>query len=447
MQAARNYPFDLDLVVVGGGLAGLSSAALVAQKGRSVMVFEQAGDVGGRAATQVREGVSFNLGAHALYFLGHAFKLLRELEVPFTGAPPSPGQSRLLVQDGAAPLPRGLGSLIGSRLFGVREKLRLIRFLASLGKLDHRAWDGVSLSEWVQNLVGAGNAAKFLLALFRVSTYADDAERLSAGVAIGQLKLALEGNVWYIDGGWQTLADGLRRRAADAGALVQTGTRVRSVCSSAGGVTIGLANGEVVRSRTAIVAVPPKAAVQVIGLGAEAPLGRWTADSVPIKAACLDVALDRLERPRQRFALGLDRPYYYSVHSAAAKLAPKGTSVVHLMKYLREGVDQDAGAIERELESCLDRLQPGWRSHLVTRRFLPGMTVSYSLPLASENGLSGRPAVDGTGCPNVFLAGDWVGPEGLLADASAASARSGAQRVLSILQETGAELREEHVHA
>ena len=29
--------------------------------------------------------------------------------------------------------------------------------------------------------------------------------------------------------------------------------------------------------------------------------------------------------------------------------------------------------------------------------------------------------------PNVFLAGDWVGPEGMLADAAAASARSSAQ--------------------
>jgi hypothetical protein len=56
---------DPDLVVVGGGLAGLSVAA---QAGRSVTVFEQAADVGGRAATQVSEGISFNLGPHALYF-------------------------------------------------------------------------------------------------------------------------------------------------------------------------------------------------------------------------------------------------------------------------------------------------------------------------------------------------------------------------------------------
>ena len=228
--------------------------------------------------------------------------------MPFTGRLPSPGKSRLLTQDGDTPLPRGPVSLLGSRLFGLREKACLIRFLATLGELDGHAFDCIPLSEWVRNGFGEGNAARFLLALFRVSTYADDAERLSAGVAIEQLKLALKGNVWYIDGGWQTLVDGLRCRASDAGATVLTGTRVMSVCDSDDGVIVGLAGGEVVRCRAAVVAVPPKAATELLGLTPDAPLAAWTASSIPIKAACLDVALDRLERPQQRFALGLDRP-------------------------------------------------------------------------------------------------------------------------------------------
>ena len=132
MRAAESDSSDVDLVVVGGGLAGLSAAALVAQAGRSVILFEQAGEVGGRAATQVRQGVFFNLGPHALYFLGHAFRLMRELDVPFTGRIPNPGKSLLLTRRGEAPLPRGLVSLVGSRLFSIREKGRLIRFLATL---------------------------------------------------------------------------------------------------------------------------------------------------------------------------------------------------------------------------------------------------------------------------------------------------------------------------
>jgi phytoene dehydrogenase-like protein len=164
---------------------------------------------------------------------------------------------------------------------------------------------------------------------------------------------------------------------------------------------------------------------------------------VPIKAACLDVALNRLERPRHRFALGLDRPFYYSVHSAAAKLAPEGISVVHVMKYLRDGAACRAEQLERELEGCLDRIQPGWKSHTVVRRYLPSMTVSHSLPLASENGLAGRPAVTAAGHANIFLAGDWVGPQGLLADAAAASARTAARHVLEVLARNPADVTKE----
>jgi phytoene dehydrogenase-like protein len=446
MCAVEANSSDIDLAIVGGGLAGLATAALVAQAGRSVILFEQSGEIGGRATTQVRNGISFNLGPRALYVLGHASRLIRDLNVPFSGHVPSPGKSLLLKGVGDTPLPRGLASLVTSRLFSIREKGRLIQFLATLRKLDGHQFDGVSLSEWVRTRFGNGDAAAFLLALFRVSTYADDADRLSAGVAIEQLRLALDGNVWYIDGGWQSLVDGLRARVLEGGASIHSGTRVTSVAGDLDGVFIRLSNGEVLRTRTVVVAVAPKTACELLGVTARAPLARWTASSVPIKAACLDVALNRLERPVQRFALGLDQPLYYSVHSAAAELAPQGISVLHVMKYLRHGANTPAELIERELEGCLDRLQPGWTSHVAARRYLPSMTVSHSLPLACENGLAGRPAISAAGHPNIFLAGDWVGPEGLLADASAASARSAAREVVSVLSRTRPDLKRESLH-
>ena len=49
------------------------------------------------------------------------------------------------------------------------------------------------------------------------------------------------------------------------------------------------------------------------------------------------------------------------------------------------------------------------------------------------------------GHPNVFLAGDWVGPEGFLADAAAASARSSARQVL--LAGNGTEMKRGAGHA
>ena len=295
-------------------------AALVARAGRKVIVLEKAGHLGGRAATQVRDGIHWNLGPHALYCHGHAFRLLKELGVPFTGRIPSPGRGLLFAGQVPYQLPVGIGSLVSSQLLTIREKWHLARLMTTLAKLDSRQFDGVPLRDWVDRTAGAGNLARVVHALCRLSTYSDDPDRLSAGAVIEQLKLALTGSVWYLDGGWQTLVDGLRDRAASNGAEFRTGPPVRSVDSGDGAVVVHLASGEYLGGRAVVVAVEPTKARDMLGMPAESPLAQRVTDNVPVRAACLDLALNRLTRPRQRFALGLDRPYYASVHSAAATL-------------------------------------------------------------------------------------------------------------------------------
>jgi phytoene dehydrogenase-like protein len=48
-----------DVVVVGGGLAGLSAACYLARAGATVTLFEKAAHLGGRATTQNQEGYCF----------------------------------------------------------------------------------------------------------------------------------------------------------------------------------------------------------------------------------------------------------------------------------------------------------------------------------------------------------------------------------------------------
>jgi phytoene dehydrogenase-like protein len=428
-----------DLIVIGGGLAGLATAALVARSGRSVTLLERSNEVGGRAVSHVQGGASFNLGPHALYCRGRASRLLQELAVPFTGGYPKARRGLLLDRVQAHPLPLGIGSLLGSRLFTLREKARLIGALGRLNRLATRRLDDVPLTDWIGQAVGTGRPAAFLRTLFRVSTYGDDPGRMSAGAALDQLKLALAGNVWYLDGGWQTLVNGLRDRAVGHGAGLRRGARAASVRGDAAGVCVRLAGGAELRGRAAVLAVGPKVACDLLGLASDVPLARWTAGRIPVRAACLDVALNGLPRPERCVAFGLDRPLYFSVHSASADLAPAGVAVLHVMKYLGVDTDSTAEAAESELEEFLDRVQPGWRPRVVARRYLPGMIVAHSLPRADEGGLAGRPGVAVPGMPNIFLAGDWVGPEGLLADASAASAAEAARRVLAARLATSAD--------
>jgi len=135
----------------------------------------------------------------------------------------------------------------------------------------------------------------------------------------------------------------------------------------------------------------------------------------PVRLACLDLGLRKLPEGAARVALGVDQPLYLSLHSAAARLARPGAALVHVAKYLPGGTD--AASDRRELEQFVDLAIPGWREQLELVRFLPQMTVANAIFSPQ-----GRPAVDELGIPGVALAGDWVGPEGMLADAAVASA-------------------------
>jgi hypothetical protein len=69
---------------------------------------------------------------------------------------------------------------------------------------------------------------------------------------------------------------------------------------------------------------------------------------------------------------------------------------------------------------------------VVVRRSLARMTVSSTTPTAASGGLAGRPAVTASGLPRVFLAGDWVGPHGLLTDAVLASGHAAGLAALAV---------------
>jgi len=79
-------------VVVGSGLAGLTSALLLAREGLKVTVLEKAPQAGGRATSTHDHDFWMNLGPRAVYAQGHAHKTLLALDVPVVGRkPPTSG--------------------------------------------------------------------------------------------------------------------------------------------------------------------------------------------------------------------------------------------------------------------------------------------------------------------------------------------------------------------
>lgn len=421
-----------DFIVIGGGVAGLAVATFLAKQGKSVHLLEQSHALGGRARTKQQDGFYLNIGPHALYRGGRGLKTLNELGIEVHGRVPSVSGAYAVKGGVKYTFPAGMVSLLTTSLFNLSAKLETARLLASLAKLDGNAVMNMSLREWVDREISHADVKDFLMAVFRVSTYSNAPELMSAGAAIEQLKMAFDKSVLYLDGGWQTIVDGLAEAAKRAGVRIETGAKIESIERDLAGAvrSVRFADGRVLMASTVIIASSPSVAVNLVERGRQTQLARWADEAIPVKAATLDVALRYLPKPKATFALGVDRPLYLSVHSATARLAPEGGALIHVAKYLAPGGEDSNETIERELEGLLDIVQPGWRNALAHLRFLPDLIVANSTPLAERGGINGRPGPRVDDVPGLFVIGDWVGPEGMLVDASFASAKLAARMIV-----------------
>jgi phytoene dehydrogenase-like protein len=403
---------EADIVVVGGGLAGLAASATAARAGARVTLLERAQAPGGRARSVAEGGYTLNFGPHALYHGGAGRRVLDELGVGWRGGNADTGG--WLVRDGkVARMPANATSAIASRMFGLRDKAAIAAAMRDLQARKPRDHDGESLAMLLDRVVTRPKVREFVETIFRVACYADAPADLAAGAALDQLRVGM-GGVTYLDGGWQTLVDGLRMAAARAGVKVVTGARVERVAPARDGWAVTTA-GSVYRSAAAVLAVAPAAAAQLVGDSVRGS-GAWPSGAVPARAAVLDIGLERLPRPGRRFVLGMDRPLYLSVHAPVARLAPGGEYLVSLAKYLAPGAPSRPADDREELEAFMSTVQPGWERLARVVRFLPSMTVSQGIPRPG-----GRPAVEVAGMRGLYLAGDWVGAEGMIADAALAS--------------------------
>jgi phytoene dehydrogenase-like protein len=189
-------------------------------------------------------------------------------------------------------------------------------------------------------------------------------------------------------------------------------------------IGVRLCDGSLVRASVVVVATKPGDAAKLVEGGAHAALRTVVDGLIPGRVACLDVALSHLPSPDVPVVQDLDGPRFMTAQSLYSKVAPEGGALIYTFKQLDPRHPGDPREDERDLEDLLDAAQPGWRDVLVRRQYLPRIEAVGALPTASDGGFAGRPGPRVPGLEDLYVAGDWVGPEGFLVDASVASARS-----------------------
>jgi phytoene dehydrogenase-like protein len=402
------------VIVIGGGLAGLTAALELAHRRTPVTVLDASGALGGRARSTDRDGFQLNLGPHAIATAGPGTAVLERLGIDLPGRAPDLARAKLLLA----------GRLVGP--LERRAGAGGLRTLAGLARLATAARHGEpegSVRDWLAAHLPDPQAQATATVMARLATYSDSLDEQAADVLAEALR---GGSVRYLDGGWGALVGRLHRAAVAAGAEVRPGIGVRGVRpADDDGWEVVLRDGRVLAAGSVILAAggPGDAAGLVAG-AARAVLAGWADRVVPVRMACLDVALSR--RPAgPPLVLGVDEPLYLSVQSDRSRIAPAGGAVVQVARYLPAGVHAPADTRAR-LEALLDQVLAGWRDEVVHARYLPDLVVTHDGGLVASGGRRGRPGPQVPGGPGLYVAGDWVGPRGTLSQASIASGAAAA---------------------
>ena len=382
------------ITIVGGGIAGLVAAIACAEEGAKVRLVEAHERLGGRARST--DGpYKANLGPHAMYNDGAFWRWMRERDIL-----PTYRNARLT----GVRLRLG-GTLRRTPPLGTLPAILRLRGREAPVATDFRTWAASHTDEDTAAL--AASAAG-------VFTFHHDPGELSAAFVwprMARLLLTVPSIVRYPVAGWSTLVAALEKRVHELGVVVETGTRMEELPAT-----------------PTILATELDQARELLGDDSL----RWQSG----RTVCLDIGV-RYRRGDPTIVSDLDEAGWIGRYSGAnPTIAPEGEELIQAQMPIRPGESADMAAMR--LERFLDVSIEDWRERETWRRrqVMDGRSGALDMPGSSWRE---RPAVDrGDG---VFLAGDMVAAEGMLAEVSWASAVEASRLALKALDVTRPHLR------
>ena len=229
-----------DVVVLGAGMAGLTAARILAERGLDVVVVEARGRVGGRV-------LSMPVGGGEVVELGAEFVHGR-----------APELWALIAEAGVETMERG-GTMLresdggGMALDEDEDK----SMFAPLEKLEDYDGPDMPFAEWLAT-ADVEEWAKAALTGYVEGFNAADAGRIGIKSLGAQQKAedASEGDrSWHVRGGYSQLAEYLHGRVKELGVEVKLGCKALAVRWHAGEVMVTTSSGEV-RAARCVVTLP-----------------------------------------------------------------------------------------------------------------------------------------------------------------------------------------------
>ncbi len=427
----------LDVVVIGAGYGGMSTAALLARSGLRVVVIEKSPLLGGRASFYTdHEGYTWEYGTHSLRLAhkGIAQQVFYRLgdEIRFL---PRAADSKLIYKSRLWERPEGLLGFLTNPILSWKARFCLLLFLARLKKADPARWFDNTLLEFYRTTLKNDELEAFLPFL-GMTVMCPDPARVSAGEVIDFLKRVLAAGIGVGEpaGGSSQILNKLRSHVETHGEI-HLGEEATSLLVEGNRVTGVVTDRSSYPCRWVIFAGRLPELFDII----DKKFFSWEFVSYcegieHSSSLVFDFITDHPAGDVHGGILGVDVPVWARFQSNTdPSFTPHGKYVSTWGILLPWGFDGDPDVIrhtENRLKTTIATVFPRLLSNLSRERKLvvPVMNGTVLTPGQSR---PHRPDVRCASIRGLFFAGDTVRGEGCSGDISFSSAMMAADDILS----------------
>lgn len=444
------------VAVLGGGIAGLSTAYYLRRMGISVTLFEESERPGGVIQTRRDGGFLYECGPNTIQPDPRVSKLIDDLDLSEEVLDANPVQrNRFVVRDGVPlAIPTAPAAILRSPLFSLRGKLRILAEpFVGRGERDE------TVASFVRRRVGQ-EFLDYAINPFVAGVYAGDPEFLMMRYAFPQMAAIEEEHGSLVRGvvsrkvrqrrsgharprrrlisfrnGMETLPQGLTRALQGS---VRLSSRVTALEPTQNGWAIRLAAGLCEEGFAAVVSTIPLYRLRELGLDASSAHPRVTYP--PVTVAILGYERAAVGHPLNGFGVlvpAVERRFAVLGMLFSSSIfpdrAPTGAVLLTIFlggtrhseaDYL--GTDAAADVAHRDASTLLAiKGNPNFQTLVHWSRGIPQYDLSYAAAVQAIHGLEQRH-------PGLFLAGNFRG--GISVVDTIGGGQAAADRVASYLR-------------
>lgn len=422
------------VIIVGGGLAGLSAAARLAYHGYDVTLLEKSPKLGGRAMSIPMKGFNFNFGAHAIYSRDKSIlkKYENEIGLQVDWKNFSPRKAYYDLGTYMTPMPATLEGLFKTKILDANNKVRFASEVVKTISTIERGEEGIPIGEYLAD--EKEQIRDLFLTLASSNFFTNEPEKIPSPLFFQYYKRMFASNnaVSYIGGGWQAIVDNLAKIVEEHGGKIITREKVSKVEMEKNRVVAVHGKKDTVyHGDSFIFCIPPKELSSLFADTEYQKLFTEFEQYQSTQVVVYDVGLSkRIESPYTYIYHKAERVFITDISYYDHTCIPEGGQLMQAISYLNEEEIKEGKADEKvkAIESVYDKHFPGWRDVLVAKRISKKATVQ-EIKCKDDQRLMPTKFYS---LPNSYFAGDWCQGDGQLSELSFSSAYYVTSRMLKM---------------